>query len=256
MGCSHCLNLSERTGAKMTEKTLDLVIKFILKMKPNFINISGGEFTEHEKFYEFILKIIKALEEKQQETVIALLSNGMFYFDDEKRDKIIKLLKNKRIALLQVSTDKRYYPKYNLIKKNKRRIEALHPKVQVVEQIGELYPLGRALVNHRSVALKCTKKPSCSNLYLIPKQFFLRGKKIGLDALVLLLQERTQYNLCKPLIDMHGNVRVGETINCEIIGTVEDDLSVLYNRLIAGNPCNKCGLVKNLPIVAKNLMEV
>ena len=56
---------------------------------------------------------------------------------------------------------------------------------------------------------------------------------------------RRNYKMCSPSIDVHGDVRAGESRFCHKIGTVESSFAELSNNLLAMK-CNKCGLEDNL----------
>lgn len=250
--CSHCMNSSHPKGEHMDLDMVDDLCKFIKKVEPFIITITGGEFTEHPHFEYIINKILDTVKTFTHGVgVVTLLSNGMFITDPEKTEKIKRLLSDKRILFLQITTGEPYYSTSKLIEKNRQKLKSLSSKVEIFDFNRSLSPFGRALENHKQLCANSPRKPHCTNLYLLTKQEAVNNIK----EMVQYLQKNTLYNKCKPLVDHKGFVRAGETINCEIIGNINDNLDEIFQRLLNGKPCNKCGLVKNIPIMARMVLE-
>lgn len=253
MNCTHCFNESSAEGLDMSLDILQDLIKFIKEVKPRFLTISGGEFTENP-YFDFIIKeIIKNTEEFN--TKLILLSNGMFILNKEKTNQIKELLKNSNVLFLQITTGENFYPKFDIIENHKQELKDISPKITYCYfphylEDKSLLPMGRALVNHRKETEIYKRNPSCINLFLLAKQKMVNN----FAQIIEILQTQSFNNLCKPLIDPMGFVRGGESINCQIIGNINDDLNDIFKRLIHGNPCDKCGLLKNTPIMIKKIL--
>jgi organic radical activating enzyme len=247
--CSHCMNDCNEYGKHMSEETLDLVIKFLKEIQPMFIVITGGEFTEHPYFDKFILKICDAI--SQFPSAISLLSNGLFILNEENTKRVRNLLNNEHIALLQITTGEKFYPKFDLIEKNKQKLINLHKKVEYTYERDTLLPRGRAIINHKQIIEASSRKPSCIDLYLLVKQM----PPTSLKNIINYLQIHTRYNNCKPHIDINGNILAGESNSCYKIGHIKERTTIIMNRILKGKPCNQCGLVKNLPNEAIRILS-
>ncbi len=250
MGCSHCDNDSKPISAHMTNDTLNALKRFIPYIQPFFITISGGEFTEHPYFKDFILEIFRIAKDLEVPAKVILLSNGMFMFDSCKIKDIKELLANDSCLGLQIITGEKFYPLFNSINGMKIDILNLNPKVQVFPERYDLIPKGRALINFPEIVSDCKKKPQCINLYLLTRQSFY-----SLKEMVQLMQVKSRYNMCKPAVDMYGNVLAGETLSCKKIGNIFNNYDEIFRTLRFSKPCNRCGLMKNVPIYIRKLLD-
>ena len=214
MGCTHCMEEALPTGEHMPLETFKRILPFIEKCYGGIriIMLSGGEPTEHPD----ILKIIELVKDWN----VILLSNGLFYSGPLK-DPIL----DSGIAI-QIYNDPDYYP---------TRVEPIkHPNVLFAARINLLSPFGRAKKNN----LKCGRtSPLCFNL-----RSCVRAKRDFREGLMAL---RLMEKMCSPSIDVHGDVRAGESRFCHKIGTVESSFAELSNNLLFMK-CNKCGLEDDL----------
>ena len=245
-GCSHCFINSLPKSPIMTEETLEGVIEFLNRIKPMVILLSGGEFTEHPEFYRFAMRIIHAVR-PHGSTMVNLLSNGSWFFDERKAD-MIKLMAEPEVKIVQIRTHKKYYPNYKRTIAAKAQIEALSDKIAMFEDGIDLFPLGRARANHKDEIAR--KYPMCSNLFLIVRQ----GAVTCFAGLLQMLE--MQGRVCAPFLSSKGILHAGETPYCENIGNVKStDAEIFENILRNCKPKNVCGLYKNLPANAKAIIE-
>jgi organic radical activating enzyme len=231
MNCSHCMINASPDGADMNEETLKDSISFIKKVKPIYLVISGGEFTEHHDFFKFITRIIDESNVKN----IFLLSNGMFITDEKKTRKVKDLLARDSVKMLQITNIRPYYP----IVLKTDQFSSLGAKVYYGTQITDIVQLGRAKTN--GIGPVSTRAPTCINLYLIQRQGIP-----SFEEIVRKYQATSNYGKCKPSIDPLGNVHVGESVECRILGTVNDPMQKLYDVLKNTRPCDKCKAMKNV----------
>lgn len=229
-GCSHCFENALPEGSEMTKTTLNNTVKFLKKVNPAVIEISGGEFTLHSDFGYFISYISHSL----PDTKIIMLSNGSFITDGDKRAMIIQLLRKKNVFGLQIVTDKRYYPNYEATMKNKRTFEFLGSNVFVCEGVAQLVNLGRARDNNLEIATE--KSPMRSNIRLLS-----RHESVNSFATLISTLQKAQ-KFCCPHIDPSGNLHLGETRYCKIFGSVNDNLGVLFKNIKSDiDFCGICG---------------
>jgi hypothetical protein len=245
------MNDAGKSGKHMSPEVVARTCAFIKIINPSFIMISGGEPTEHPDFENVVHAIMKAT---GYSSFITIASNGLFVTDPDKFEMMKRIARCDPVVLIQVTRGKPFYPRDDVIVANEQKLKSIGSKVSIVDIndsiaiTGSLFPAGRALVNHRELIGR--GKPACSNLYLLPRQVDL----VDLSDLVQTLEEMTRTSFCKPSIDPDGNIHAGECISqCEIIGNVNDSPRTLLDRLKTGKPCNRCGLVKNLPDAAARL---
>lgn len=233
--CPHCMVEAspDKTGIDM--ETMLHACVFLKKVKPPTLQISGGEFTLHNMFYEFVVRISESI----PDTLIILESNGSFYKDHNRMEKVLRLLIRKNIVGLQIRTHPDWYPNYEEVWKHKLAIESLSPKIAMYNDGIDVLPMGRAKTNN--LAPDCKRKPQCSNVFAISRQLPCNT----LTEFVYTLQFRAK-NFCKPLIDKDGYIRIGETPQCLSVGHVaEDSPEQVLENIRKSVPCNKCGLVRN-----------
>lgn len=244
MGCSHCMNDCLPSGEHMTEKTLDDVIKFLLKANIKHLVISGGEPTEHPNFVKFTTKII----EKVNSSILFIASNGMFVDSEQKTNEMRELLKDNRITGLQITNVAEYYPRHDII----RKLVSLdfQDRMVIATHLVDMIMLGRALKNHRTDP--SFRGPSCTNFYSLSRQGI-----VDFFEMIKYLEENSMSSFCKPMIDPQGYVHVGENLDCTKLGHVNDIDSVAVGKRISETrPCDKCGAYKNLSFLIKSLIEL
>jgi hypothetical protein len=175
---------------------------------------------------------------------VILESNGSFISDPEKTEKVKKLVEEWEV-IVQVRTHPKYYPNYQSIINN-QELRKITP--YVFDDAIKLLPFGRAINYHRD-ELDMTAKPTiCTNMFLASRQ---------VDSMVAVIHAmETNGFFCKPLIGADGAIHVGETAACRRLGSIWDTPAVLFNELRGKMPCGKCGLTKNIPQRAMDILII
>jgi MoaA/NifB/PqqE/SkfB family radical SAM enzyme len=229
MNCIHCFDNASPDGKHMNFGIFWDSLKFISKTGARMILLTGGEPSEHPHFIE-IVELLKRRMEHPELLIIA--SNGMFLHNKEYAAEILNLG-----IKIQITNDQRFYPQ------NVPVVE--HENLCYITEIQHLFPIGRAVINNLSMdamEIKLTY-PKCFNARSIIRS----GRIKNFQDLMEFYETRLQ-KFCIPSIDIDGNVHIGETDSCLKIGTVRDNLEILFNNIksMEIGDCNKCGLEDNL----------
>lgn len=248
MNCPHCMQNSSENGQHMSEEVFRKTLEFGRWSGAWLYNISGGEPTEHPDFVRLIEILSAHLENIQLLTsnfpAFTIESNGEWARDASKTAAVKKVLRLKRMAGFQVSSFRGLYENYNFIQKYKKRIEALHPRMVVVDTgIISMQDLGRASTSQNPSIQKAIAENkhqvSCINGCLLSKQIY------DMPWMSHVLFQNAQN--CKPFVDWMGNVHWSESICCPSYGNVAtDDFETIWQNLRKAVPCGKCRLYKNL----------
>lgn len=240
-GCSHCMANATPNGSHMPKEAVAQAIRMIKRLKPSNIQVTGGEPTLHPQFYEICVELCELREDSELGLHVILESNGSFMSDPEKTEKVKKLVEEWEV-LVQVRTHPKYYPNYqNII--NNQELRKITP--YVFDDAIKLLPFGRAINYHRD-ELDMTAKPICTNMFLASRQ---------VDSMVAVIHAmETNGFFCKPLIGADGAIHVGETATCRRLGSIWDTPAALFNTLRGKMPCGKCGLTKNIPQRAMDIL--
>jgi hypothetical protein len=201
--------IGEHMSLEVFSKTLEFVSNTYGGIQ--LLMVSGGEPTEHPEI-EKILGMLKGWH-------VILLSNGLFWENDELREMILA-----HDVMIQVYNDSRYYP---------RRVAPIdHPKVLYADRINLLTPFGRAkgMPSDRLSPLCFNLRSLCKAIKNFPE---------------VVMQLRANGKMCSPSIDIHGNVIAGESRYCHKVGTVESSFEDILEDILSMS-CNKCGLEDNL----------
>jgi len=230
----------------MTITTLTKSLNFIESTKCKVLNISGGELTEHPAVFNW-LEIIR---NRLPNVLITLLTNGTFLLNEIKVYEINQVYKNGFFNMMQITSTKEYYKSYEKVIRNIAKLDFCNDEHVFSIYTGDINitPIGRG--KNIELSKLCTKSPLCSNVQLIIKQ----KPKINIVELINILENAGQF--CKPTILWNGNIVAGETTNCNVISTVNDDVKVFISNLKNKSFCNKCGLVKNINIIAKQILNI
>jgi hypothetical protein len=232
--CSHCMVDAVPTGRHMSDKTLAKVIHFLMRHenKPNILQISGGEFTLHPSFFSAVMLLAGYL----PDTPLILESNGSFWFDADKKQRVKELLHMSNIVSLQIRTDKRYYPNYERTIASKDEIEAWDEKAAVLEGEISLVPMGRA---KNLIETNPDKSPQCVNFIMFNKQRDFKTLKEFMDLY------NSMGKVCSPMIDVDGNLHAGESCLCKPFAKVTDTNDEIVRGMKAHDFCGKCNLKVN-----------
>ena len=238
-GCSHCMANASPEGEHMTDEIFQASFNFIRRIKTMNVQVTGGEPTLHPDFFNICKRLCEIRVEAEMGMAVILDTNGSFIHDPEKTEQVKELVQNWD-CLIQVRTHPKYYPNYKEIIHNEK-LKKITP--YIFDDAINLIPFGRALENHKDL-INWSAKPSCSNMFLLSRQVH------SLVSIIHNMEANGFY--CKPMIATTGRVHVGETVTCRKIGTVWDSNDKIFTNLRQKKPCDKCGLVKNIPQQARS----
>ena len=109
--------------------------------------------------------------------------------------------------------------------------------------IFRIFPLGRG-VNYKGSFNFATEIPFCTKMFVNIKQFpyqITDNKQEHLLNQFLKFHNSTGA-LCTPLIDINGNIKLGESIFCKTIANITDTSDRILKNIQDFIPCNKCGV--------------
>lgn len=245
MQCPHCLQDSVSSEAHMKGIILNKALGLASRLGCNILSISGGEFTEHPEFYNLIKAANSAyvlLHGPFWEGVLE--SNGLFLGDKEKTEKVLELLETTKFKTLQITSVKGTYPKYDKVKYyfnkalSRARFRELvrEGRIYFVEQIERMDDIGRAQKSskYHQIASEKPYLPTCINMALTSRQ--LQDFRQVVNFL------ESNGKVCSPFVDYTGIVHMGESIFCHQIGSVDDSIEDLYDKLVHSKLCGNCGV--------------
>lgn len=235
-GCSHCMADASVNGEHMDNLVFIAAVELIKKLGTSNVQVTGGEPTLHPNFFSMCVLL-----KERTKSLIILESNGSFVDSKEDYEKV-KELRFKHSILLQIRTHPIYYPNYKKIIEDKR-LKVLTP--HIYDDAITLLPFGRALKNHAS-ELNRGAFPNCINMFGLSRQV------ASLQEVIRTMEKNGKF--CKPMISELGIVHAGECETCVGIGDVFSSVSELFEKLKISVPCDQCGLVKNTPQRARELI--
>jgi organic radical activating enzyme len=242
------MNDAQPDGEDMTMQVLDDSLEFLRKNNlGTMLIVSGGEPTEHRNFDEIMNRIIDFSTESGCIMFITVTTNGeLIQNDSERFQGYIKRAKNGRNSVelvYQVSADVRYYPRRIQTYKRIFREDGFVLCDDCVEQI---YPQGRALDNNIPWKSKASK---CFNVRAISKQIPMSASLHDIEST---LAQRGYF--CTPHIDVHGNIKLGESDLCPVCASIYDSMEDIMEK-IRKFKCNQCEHInKNLNDIYKLLL--
>ena len=231
MNCKHCFNNSNENGTHMYLKIFKDAIEKIKLWNPILLLISGGEPTSHPDF----IYIIEYIKYKLKNTEIIVTSNGLFTLENIKVNEYKKLN-----VTFQIVHDKKYY------KKDIRKIDYNNfIYCDTIPESNYLINLGRA----KKMNIKFNNVPKCINF----RSFIIAGNTIS-DAIIL---RELDNKYCNPVIYPNGDITIGETNSCYVVGSIYDNDKVIENNIknFTSDKCNKCNGFDNLSIEDKNRLK-
>lgn len=242
--CPHCMSSCSPNGQHASAKVVNGFIKFAKKMGTTKLCVSGGEPTQHPKFFRSFKQIVDTFNNK---ALIVLMSNGFFLRHENIIANLVKLQKQKTFSI-QISAMEHFYPNWiettNLFNLHKDRFAS----IELVTYLTHLEEyLGRAKDrNWDDIKPSYERKgPNCFNLYSIAQSSQIHN----LRQLIQFMDRNLTFSFCKPMIDYKGDVRPGESMDCPVIGNVFDKSNLIFNNLKENQPCGKCKV--QVPDVAK-----
>lgn len=247
LGCSHCMNSATNSGQHMTYETLQDILKFISQTDMcSSIIISGGEPTEHPDFVKFINTILDWSENCNKNMIITIATNGFWFIDPNNKkavDEIVNRKLKNTMFTIQVSTDRRFYPK---------RIDLTNPifnyKRFVISDncVRAIDYIGRAKDNN----IHCNNKisSSCFNIRAISHQVKINRLKD------LTFQLESRLKMCTPAIRINGDICLGESDHCPPASNIYKDESNIIQDII-NFKCSKCECNNKLPYMYKLVLN-
>lgn len=233
MGCSHCMDDARTENTNfITEEVFRKALDFNFKFD-QILLITGGEPTEHPKFWEF-MKI--ASEYNLKNKIVIVTTNGMNLSDNDIPK--VRALNKKCTFLWQVTSVDKYYPiKIDLSQKIFRE-----PSFSISTSLEKLSPIGRAL-NHPEWEFNAIA-PDCFNIRSLTRK--LQNLETVIESL------RVRGKVCTPQISFDGQLKLGESCLCPPICLItENEITIIYK--IINFRCSKCNhLLNKLPKIYRN----
>lgn len=226
-GCKHCLVNSTPNSGSMDINTLNNILKLLEYINIPIINISGGEITEMDNWFDTLNYIIKFIKDKGLRSKLLVLSNGSFIFDDIKFKDVISLVGDNVVDKMIVSTNPTFYKNSQVIFNN---IKGIHPKILVnsYDRINVLKNLGRAKSLRTNPDTPASCNTSCKVIRLKPKTLHEVFNSFP-------------PGVCSPMINIDGNIFMGWSDECRCVGNINSDsYQHIYMNMINFIPCGKC----------------
>lgn len=230
--CPHCMDCSKPNEPHASLELLPYVANFYHFIGAPILVISGGEPTTHPDFEEICLRF------SLNGIPFSICSNGTWVFDQEKRKVFEHVVRLPFFAGAQIYSDKRFYRSYEKVKEHKEYFESLDHVVFEDTNMGMgMMDLGRArsyepaqqIIEQQNYAM------NCANCTLIARQ----SKTI--ESFRRNLRAALNRAFCKPLIDVNGDVHMGESWLCPSVGNVKDDYMMeIFKNMQQFTPCKRC----------------
>lgn len=227
--CSHCLVSATRDSTRhMSDKVVADTVSYLRRLGKTLIQITGGEPTQHPDWFRVASQIADT------QYPVTILSNGQWIDNPQKCKEVRDFLDRPNVISMQVTSYRKYYPRFERIKLLKPLFELVHPKIFVAadEEIGLVAYMGRARDNNITPFGK--KYPGCANFLLVALQ------SAGWNDLHAKLISGCK--LCVPTIDPEGKIHIGESWECSVVGAVNTSFMTMFDNARNISPCGKCGL--------------
>lgn len=239
MNCSHCMSDCKPDGENMTLEVLEDTLKFMRRNRIPTWTFSGGEMFEHPQILD-VLKLIEFYWSTSPDKYpLTFITNGRELVRNRDIYNAVSDLQgrySKKLVLIQVTDDPRYYPDL-LTSKEKYWLSKLGAIIEPVPSNPNdkdrcLYPQGRALINHPDSKWN-TIGPKCANCILITKQ----QPSISFSGIVNTLLAHGR--VCTPVIAPDGSIKVGESALCPSVASIYDSDSEIISK-ISKSECRAC----------------
>lgn len=223
MNCSHCMSDCKPDGENMTLEVLEDTLKFM----------------RHPQILDALKLIEFYWSTSPDKYPITFITNGRELVRNRDIYNAVSTLQirySKKLVLIQVTDDPRYYPDL-LTSKEKYWLSKLGAIIEPVPSNPNdkdrcLYPQGRALINHPDSKWN-TIGPKCANCILITKQ----QPSISFSGLVNTLLAHGR--VCTPVIAPDGSIKVGESALCPSVASIYDSDSEIISK-ISKSGCRAC----------------
>lgn len=129
--CTHCMVNAFPNGSDMEESVFLKSVNFAVN-NSHVISISGGDPFLHPEFFKFMRYLITKVNSAKHSVGIVIESNGWWITDGKIVERIKKLVSNKNIFGIQISTNKKYYPNYEFTMSHKDDYSKISDKVKLL----------------------------------------------------------------------------------------------------------------------------
>jgi hypothetical protein len=235
----------------MSFETFKAALDVQNKLHASLYLISGGEPFLHPEFEDFLLYAIEQAEKNGKQ--IAVLSNGLRLVRDKKFQYRFKRIcdKHPRCLSVQITADPRFYPHAEEIIKEAGFLTREFQKVSLVvdTKIHHIDILGRARNLPNALELSCfmhnstlqnhPANPNCMNCLLLGHQ------SSSWQTFQAIAEMNGRH--CLMLCDWEGKVHVGESMECQELGTIQELLAdidtenqSLFQKFKGMKLCGKC----------------
>lgn len=232
MACPHCLDDANPYAPLMTEDTCRKAVDFAKSSGDTLLIVSGGEPTEHPKFFD-LCRVVS-----QAGLHFTVCSNGMWMGDPRKEWAMEKVCNLYGFCGGQIYSNPKWYRlhKQTVEKWNSKgaKWEAKHlvfdtTDIRGMQDIGRAKTCPEAIKEAEASPFHNSCLTSCVTLAQSPTaQDFFR---------LMFMQQR----FCTPLIDYKGDVHMSESCQCPSCGNVNTDhFDVLWCKMRAFRPCGGC----------------
>jgi len=222
------MNNCTKNGEEINFNTLKQICNKINTLNCKTLVISGGEPTEHSEF----INVFKYINHKLKNKVCYVItSNGMNLENNIHLYNSIMNINNN--IMFQITNDKRFYP----TSLNMNSYLYKKPNVIVCDNVERIYPLGRAKLNNLPYQANASK---CFNLRLITAQLSLKYKHLTLKDINETLEQN--YKFCSLGYDYQGNIRLGESNLCKVIGNIDNDDNTIIKNILF-DECKTCEFI-------------
>ena len=231
MGCIHCLDDAIPCNDHMDMKTFQDAIDFFNQFGGIELIISGGEPTDNPLWANMIRY---ALDNTYGSTGtgichVTLATNGMNIADNIDAQNYLMTLMDRYgdKFSIQVTHVDAYYPQKVDLSSNFFKLR----NVVVCKEIEAMYPIGRARDNNLPWSSKCSK---CFNIRSAVRS-------IGdLANATLMLNLKNKF--CTPQIDIHGNIKLGESRLCPVASSIYKPIEQIVSD-ICNFTCSRCDII-------------
>ena len=232
MACPHCLDDANPHAPLMSEETCSKAVSFAKHSGDYLLIVSGGEPTEHPKFFD-CCRIVS-----QAGLRFSVCSNGMWLGDPQKEWAMEKVARLNGFCGGQIYTNPKWYRLHKQTVAKWKEVgakwEAMHfvfdtTDIRGMKDIGRAKTCPEALKEAEASPYHNSCLSSCLTLAQSPTpQEFFR---------LMFMQQR----FCTPMVDFKGDVHMSESCLCPTCGNVnKDNFDALWLKMRAFRPCGGC----------------
>lgn len=232
MACPHCLDDANPHAPLMSEETCSKAVSFAKYSGDYLLIVSGGEPTEHPKFFDCCRLV------SQAGLRFSVCSNGMWLGDPQKELAMEKVARLNGFCGGQIYTNPKWYRLHKQTVAKWKEVgakwEAMHfvfdtTDIRGMKDIGRAKTCPEALKEAEASPYHNSCLSSCLTLAQSPTpQEFFR---------LMFMQQR----FCTPMVDFKGDVHMSESCLCPTCGNVnKDNFDALWIKMRAFRPCGGC----------------